>query len=257
MSNHRLLLTDKQTEDLIRMRDEKSLPWDEIGRNFGMNGEWARGVYRRARRTAPPVKKKVKPTTGGTMQQEDTRWQKTFRLGREICVWMIETCSQIAPVDVLIIPGNHDESRSFYLGDALYCWFRNNPNVRIDNSADKQKYYEFGKVMLGFAHGYDEDLKKLPFLMAVDQPEMWARTQYREWHTGDKHHKKDLLPKADESTGMVIRIMRSLAALDAWTFNKGYRSLRASEAFVWDPKCGLVAQYTALPEIESPTIPLR
>lgn len=195
------------------------------------------------------VDNKLNTTTKGTPQQEDTRWQKTYKMGREICVWMIETCSQVAPVDVLMIPGNHDEQRSFYLGDSLECWFNHNPNVRLDNNAAKQKYYAFGANLIGFAHGYDEKLSSLPFLMANDQSEMWAKSKYREWHTGDKHHKVDLITKGTEKPGMMVRILRSLAAEDAWTFNSGYRSLRASEAFLWHPDNGLIAQYTATPDL--------
>ena len=196
------------------------------------------------------VDNKFGTTTGGTPQQEDTRWQKTFRIGREICVWMIDTCAAIAPVDVLIIPGNHDEQRSFYLGDALECWYHNSQNVNIDNHAMKRKYYTFGKNLIGFTHGYDEKLDRLPLLMAIDQPHLWAESTYREWHTGDKHNRKDFIPKTDEGSGIVVRILRSLAVSDAWTFNKGYRSLRASESFLWHPDNGLLAQYTALPEVE-------
>jgi hypothetical protein len=194
------------------------------------------------------VDNKFNTTTGGTPQQESERWQKTFKRGREICTWIIDTCSQIAPVDVLIIPGNHDEQRSFYLGDALECWYHNNPNVLIDNRAAKRKYYSFGKNLIGYAHGYDEPLARLPLLMAIDEPQRWASSIYREWHTGDKHNKKDLVTKTDEGSGVVIRILRSLAASDAWTFNKGYRSLRASESFLWQADGGLIAQYTATPD---------
>ena len=195
------------------------------------------------------VDNKFNTTTNGTPQQEDTRWQKTFRKGRELCVWMIDTCSQIAPVDVLIIPGNHDQQRAFYLGDSLESWYHNSHDVTVNNEAVTTKYYNHGNTLLGFTHGADIKLDKLPFIMAYDKPDLWAKTKYREWHTGDKHHKKDLIPYADESSGMVIRIIRSLVAFDAWTFNSGYRSIRASESFLWSKDNGLVAQYTALPDM--------
>lgn len=195
------------------------------------------------------VDNKFNTTTGGTPQQEDTRWQKTFRAGRNICIWMIDTCAQIAPVDVLIVPGNHDEQRSFYLGESLDCWYNKNADVNIDNSAAKHKYYLFGANLIGFTHGYDEKLKDLPLLMAIDKPDLWAQSTYREWHTGDKHNKKDLTPNTDEGTGIVVRILRALAAQDAWTYNKGYRSLRSGEAFLWHPSNGLIAQFTATPDV--------
>lgn len=196
------------------------------------------------------VDSKFNTTTNGTSQQEDTRWQKTFRKGRELCVWMIDACAQVAPVDVIIVPGNHDQQRSFYLGDALECWYHDCQNVMVNNLAKSTKYYNYGLNLIGFNHGYDVPLTKLPTIMALDEPKLWAKTKFREWHTGDKHHKKELIPFADEGSGMVVRIIRSLASYDAWTFNSGYHALRASEAFLWSKNEGMIAQYTALPVIE-------
>lgn len=195
------------------------------------------------------VDNKENTTVHGTPQQEDTRWQKTFRMGREVCVQMIDMCASVANVDVMIIPGNHDEQRSFYLGDSLDCWYRNNKNVSINNSPAPRKYYLYGLNLIGFTHGYYEKLDRLPFVMPHEVPDLWAKSKYREWHTGDKHHKKDVLYYANEGSGMLVRILRSLSATDAWHFNKGYVGpLRAAEAFGWHPNEGLVAQYTATAE---------
>jgi hypothetical protein len=192
------------------------------------------------------VNSKTNTTVRGTPQQEDTRWQKTFRAGRVLATEMIDACAAIAPTDVLIIPGNHDEEKIFYLGDALTCWYHNNDNVSIDNCAASRKYYAYGKVLLGFTHGDAETAKKLPNLMQFEQPKMWGESLYREWHTGDKHHKMDYVLEVDEQVGMVVRILRSLVAADAWSFGKGFvGSQRAAEAFLWHPDNGLIAQFTA------------
>jgi hypothetical protein len=189
-------------------------------------------------------------TTKGTPQQEDTRWQKTFRAGRETAVEIIDTLSLIAPVDVIIVPGNHDEQRSFYLGDSLHSWYRNSQDVTIDNCAKHRKYYQFENNLIGFTHGSDEKLDKLPLLMALEEPNAWAKTKFREWHLGHLHNRKGFLsPDHDEGTGVMIRLLSSLASQDAWTFNSGYKSLRASQGFIWTPKDGLCAQFTALPDI--------
>ena len=138
------------------------------------------------------VNSKSNTTVGGTPQDEDTRWQKTFRAGRLLVVEMIDTCTAIAPTDVLLIPGNHDEEKIFYLGDALESWYHDNPNVSIDNLAKSRKYYPFGKVLLGFTHGNTTMMKKLPNLMQFEEPHLWGESLYREWHTGHWHHKADL-----------------------------------------------------------------
>ena len=197
------------------------------------------------------VNNKANTTANGTLQQEDTRWQKTFRAGRKIAIDMIDMCTSIAPTDVLLIPGNHDEEKIFYLGDALECWYHNNKNVHIDNLARSRKYYSYGKVLLGFTHGYNENIKKLPNLMQFEVPQLWGNSLYREWHTGDKHHKVDYLLEVEDQIGMVIRILRSLVPADAWTFSHGFVGVpRSAEAFLWHPENGLVAQFTSnvLPE---------
>jgi len=192
------------------------------------------------------VNSKINTTVRGTPQDEDTRWQKTFRAGRILATEMIDACTAIAPVDVLFIPGNHDEEKAFYLGDALECWYHNNGNVHIDNSAVSRKYYVFGKVLLGFTHGDTITIKKLPNLMQFEVPQLWGNSLYREWHTGDKHHKTDFVLEVEEQIGIVVRTLRSLVPADAWTFNNGFvGARRASEAFLWHPDDGLIAQFTA------------
>jgi hypothetical protein len=186
-------------------------------------------------------------TAHGTPQQEDTRWRKTFKVGWTLAADMINMCAQIAPVDVYIIPGNHDEERSYYLGEVLSALYMNSKNVCIENSPKARKYYEYGSNLIGMTHGYHEKITKLAQLMSFEVPEMWARTKHREWHTGDKHHKEDYVHKTHESdNGVVVRILRSLTTADAFHYNKGYvGALKASEAFLWNKENGLIAQFTS------------
>lgn len=194
---------------------------------------------------------KANTTTRGTPMQEDTRYQKTFRKGRQLAVKMIDKCSKIAPVDVIIVPGNHDETRSFFLGDALECWYHDSPNVTINNSPKSRKYYSYGKNLIGFTHGCFEKINSLPLIMAVEEPKLWAESEFREMHLGDRHHKEDIIHAANEGIGVTVRILRSLVPEDAWTFNNGYvGSLKAGEGFVWHPDKGLIAQFTASPVLE-------
>jgi hypothetical protein len=182
-------------------------------------------------------------TTKGTPQEEDTRWQKTFRTGRNLIVQAVTELATVAPVDVVIIPGNHDVERSFYLGDSLEAWFHNNENVHIDNSASPRKYYNYGKVLLGLTHGSEEPINNLPGIMAQEQPELWGKTLYREFHLGHLHHRKSkaFLPTT-EVQGTVVRYMSSLSGTDAWHHRKGYVGARRSaEALVWDKELGLEA----------------
>lgn len=186
-------------------------------------------------------------TAHGTKQQDDVRWQRTYTLGKKMIIQAVETMTTIAPVDLVIIKGNHDEERIFYFGDTLESWFHNNPNVTVDNRPLGRKYYSYGNVLLGLAHGYYERDSKLDALMAHKVPDLWVRSKYREWHLGDKHHKKDTLIKTDEfENGVMVRIFRSLADPSVWEFDKGFDgSLHAAEGLLWHKERGLKAQFTA------------
>lgn len=182
-------------------------------------------------------------TTNGTPQEEDLRWQKTFREGRQLLIKGINMLSQIAPVDVVIVPGNHDFERCFYLGDSLEGWFHNNENVTVDNKANPRKYYNYGLSLIGLTHGNNEKVQDLPLIMANECPELWSKTKFREFHLGHWHHKKEIKYKStDEYNGTTIRYMSSLCATDSWHHKKGYiTSKRTADAYIWDKEKGLVA----------------
>lgn len=191
-------------------------------------------------------------TTKGTPQEEDTRWQNTFRIGRKLVIKAINKLSLIAPVDVIMIPGNHDYEKNFYLGDSLEGWFHNNDNVSIDNSPSPRKYYRYGKVLIGFTHGSEEKLTDLPGIMAQEVPYLWGATLYREFHLGHLHQRKSraFLPTT-EVQGTVVRHMSSLSATDAWHHKKGYiGAVKSAEALIWDKELGLESNiYFNLPKI--------
>jgi len=193
------------------------------------------------------VDNKSNTTSAGTPQDEDARWKKTFVRGRQLIIEAIDTLMKIAPVDVLVVPGNHDVERAFYLGDALECWYHKCPNVKIDNSPKIRKYYQYGNCMIGYTHGRDEKTFELPHIMASEEPKMWSETKYREWHLGEIHHKKEIKwISTEEFKGTTVRFMRSLSGTDAWHYQKGYvSSLRAGEGFIWDKENGLICQFTA------------
>jgi hypothetical protein len=193
------------------------------------------------------VDNEANTTTGGTPQDEDTRWKKTFVDGRKLVIEAIDRMREIAPVDVPVIPGNHDAERAFYLGDSLECWYHGVSGVTIDNGAKIRKYYRYGSNLIGFTHGKDEKPEELPNIMASEVPEYWSSAKFREWHLGDKHHKRELhWQSTKEYKGVIVRYMRSLTATDVWHHKKGFiGNLRAGEAFVWSKDGGAIAQFTA------------
>lgn len=181
-------------------------------------------------------------TTKGTPLDTDSRFQKTYLAGRRLMIESIETLRQIAPVTVVMIPGNHDALSNFCLGDSLDCWYHATDDVTVMNAPSPRKYLQHGKVMLLWVHGNAGKLQNLPLLMATEQPQMFGTTTFREAHTGDKHQLR-----VQEHMGVRVRISPALCSADAWhSENMFVGNQRAAEAFVWHPEEGLVsiATYT-------------
>ena len=178
-------------------------------------------------------------TVSGTPQSEDDRWKKTFSHGRQLWVKIIEMCMQVAPVDILVIPGNHDEERVYYLGETLYAWFHACDSVYVDNSPTLRKYYKWGDCLIGYTHGDREAKGSLINIMATEKPIEWSRTKYREWHKGHLHAAKaTAFQILDEERGVREWVLPSLVAVDDWHAGKGYSSLRESIGMLWNKKAG-------------------
>jgi hypothetical protein len=177
-------------------------------------------------------------TTAGTPQDVDGRYQRTFVKTRQMITRALERTRLIAPVDAVLVPGNHDTLSTWHLGDSLECLFAKCADINVNNDPTMRKYYEWGRVMLLLTHGNKGKLQDYPLVMATEQPEMFGRTVHREAHTGDKHQLK-----VHELHGVRVRISPALCPPDAWHADSMYvGNPRSAEAFVWHAEEGLVGQ---------------
>ncbi len=173
-------------------------------------------------------------TTGGTLQDNDSRIHKMYLKGTELLIRTIDILSQFARVEAFLIPGNHDFLTSFYAVDKIASWFRNDPNVSVDASPKTRKYIKFGKCLIGFAHG-NEERKRIEGNMQVEVPQEWGSTKFREWHLAHLHSEK-----VKEIHGVKVRHLTSVTATDAWHYKKGYvGATPVSQSFIWDKEKGL------------------
>ena len=184
-------------------------------------------------------------TTKGTPQHDDVRWQSSFTLCRQMLVEVIDKLRLVAPVDVIIVPGNHDYERMFYIGDAIYSWYHSCEEVKVDNRPSPRKYIEYGKTLIGFTHGNSEKHADLPLIMAKEKPQEWAKAEYTEWHTGHLHKNKSLnWVDIDERFGTIVRILPSLSGTDSWHHEKGYiGNIRSAQAYAWSREYGYRGQF--------------
>jgi len=186
-------------------------------------------------------------TAHGTRQDVDTRPHRIFRRGWQLLVEGVDRLAEIAPVDVVVIPGNHDTLSMFHVGEVLDAWYHKTDRVQIDNSPRSRKYVEYGQNLLGFCHGGKEDPKPddLPLIMATQEKEAWARTTHHEFHLGHFHTKRETKYLAgDTHKGVIVRVIPSLCGTDKWHFDKGFvENPRAAEAYLYDHEAGYRGHY--------------
>jgi len=168
-------------------------------------------------------------TTKGTSQQDSAGWQETFVGYCNLMVRAINFLARTAPVDVVVIQGNHDYERMFYSGEFLRAFFLNDERVTIDNGYDSRKYYKYGNNMIMFTHGDKEKKAEMPLIMATEQPQMFAETKHREVHCGHLH--KEMV---NEYRGIKVRFIPSICGNDEWHKMMGYEAKRTGQAHIWN-----------------------
>lgn len=178
-------------------------------------------------------------TWSGTQVDTDSRYCKVYTTARKMLTDTIEQLRQIAPVDVKMVPGNHDTASTFCLGDSLFCWFSRYSDVHVDNEPTMHKIVEWGDVFLALIHGHLGKRADFGIWMASTFPEIFGRTKFREIHTGHRHQSA-----LEEKYGIRVRTFASLSAADEWhASNLLTGNLRTAEALVFNKTEGLVGQF--------------
>lgn len=176
-------------------------------------------------------------TTKGTFVSTDGRYQKTFVTVRETITTAIERLRKLAPVKVVMIPGNHDTLSVWHLGDSLECYFANYDDVEVDNRPTQRKYHRHGDVLLCFTHGDKGKREDYPLLIATERAKDFGETRFREIHTGHIHQ-----TKLQEWHGVRVRILPSLSPPDAWHAENAFTGQqRNAEGYIWNEKEGLLS----------------
>ena len=180
-------------------------------------------------------------TTAGTPQDTDGNFSQIFSEGCDLAVKYIDMLRQVAPVEIILMAGNHDRQSSLSILNYLYAWYRNCPDVIVRRSPAPRQYLVYGKSLLGFTHGDKPKLKDLPALMSIEAKKEWGNSENRMWFTGDKHHEMTL-----DFGGVQIYQMPCLSGEDRWHVQSGYTmSRKALSAYLIDIENGMFASVFA------------
>lgn len=162
-------------------------------------------------------------TTRGTSQDVDGRFSKVLATGTLAAVWAVEQLATLAPVQVELLPGNHDRTMAECLCHILAARFHHTDRVTVGLEPRTRKYVRFGTNLIGLAHGDLVKPENLPALMPVDAKRDWADTSTHEWLTGHGHRSQKWTTRdTDTQQGTVVRQLRALTRTDLWHFDHGY-----------------------------------
>ena len=184
-------------------------------------------------------------TYAGTPQDSDSRFYKIVKTVKNILINTINQLSSIAPVDVIIVSGNHDTETMFMIGEMLDAYYYNNEKVSVDNSAKQRKYYKYGVNGFQYTHGNEEKHSELGLIFATEEPNLWAETKFRMCKLGHFHkNKKTEYVSVDEHQGFQVQILPSLSGSDAWHKSKGYMSKKQAKGFLYHKEKGQIGEFT-------------
>jgi hypothetical protein len=178
-----------------------------------------------------------KTTTKGTPQTDTVEWFESFRIYSQTLIEAVDLLSEIAPVEVVVIQGNHDYERMFYVGEVLQAYYSKNEKVSVDNSAEPRKHVTFGNVHIMYTHGDNEKHSELPIIMATEKSVEFALAKHREVHCG--HFHKEMI--VDDIRGIKIRFLPSICTTDEWHKKMGYQNYRCAQGLLWHKDRGLEA----------------
>ena len=184
----------------------------------------------------------------------DDRLSKVIEHCEAATVKAILMCREVAPVEVIWIPGNHDPHASYWMSRVIATYFKDDPHIIVDNSPAPQKARAWGDLLVGWAHNSSGRVAApLVNLLAQYFPKEWGESRYREWHTGHKHKKNEtkFMP-VDTIGGVLIRQIPAMSTVDYWhTENVFTDAVPACESFLWHKQTGVEGHFTA--NVEYPT----
>lgn len=185
-------------------------------------------------------------TEAGTPQDFDGRYEKMSAIMEESVIRAVSEARKLAPVTVKWVGGNHDRVTSMWLCRCIHWAFESDRHVTVDTAACPVKYMQFGKCLIGMAHGDAPKKKALMNLMPVERADDWAKSKAcREWLTGH-FHQQEITERigTNEEAGQVFRVLPSLCGTDSWHYRNGYSmSRKATQNYIYSYEYGLTAMF--------------
>lgn len=186
-------------------------------------------------------------TTNHTPQQVNTNWDVAYEKVFDAMVKSINYLRNFSSkVRVVLVQGNHDRTKSYYLAHALEVYFKPDPCVIFDRTSNLKKVVTYGNSFIGFNHGNNIN-DKLPLAFATEFSTEWGACKYHDILLSDKHHNNEKVFKSNQTQnefqGVRVRILPSLSGTDRWHSDNLYRSRQSGIALIYDKQKGKNAEF--------------
>ena len=182
-------------------------------------------------------------TTKGTPLDTDGSFARIFIEWCGLYEEIIGILAEVAPVEIVTLPGNHDRVASMMLVHWLAARHRDDPRVIARSAVTQRSYHLHGESLIGFAHGDGMKDDKIPLIMASEASEAWGKSRHRLVLTGHLH-----TDRSNEFAGVRVIHMPCLATADRWHHRNGYvGNTKAIAAYIVDDSEGLIATLPVQP----------
>lgn len=179
-------------------------------------------------------------TTRGTVQDNDGTPQEMLVSGCELMEDLVDTLRQVAPVELVLMSGNHDRMMGLSILLVLKALYKDCKDVTVHNDRTPRVYVTYGKNLMAFIHGDGvHRINDIGALMAVEASEDWHKCHHRTAYTGHLHHEK---VEVHATYGLTKRQLPSLSGTDRWHARKGYVAApKFLPIYVHDKERGVIA----------------
>jgi len=187
-------------------------------------------------------------TTNGTPQEVASTLPEIIDEGQQLAIHVIDQYRQIAPVEIMLTPGNHDEALSHTLINFIKAYYNETSDVEIHEGSENHQYRvyaQYGNTLIGASHGQSERRSNISEIMAQEQRDAWGNTEHSIYLVGHKHNEKTT--QSDISGTMVYQVP-SIAEQNTWEHKNGYIKRSALSCHIINKQSGVDAIEYAVPE---------
>ena len=176
-------------------------------------------------------------TTKGTPQENILSYHEAFT---QVCnheIDMIRTMLGYSLfVDVVFVPGNHDEYAGWHLVSWLNVYFKDIDRVTFEISPKYRKYVGYGRSAMMFNHGDTIKPERLVTIFPIEFKDEWSSFDYFYIFTGDKH-----VAVSQDFNGIEFYRLSALSTVSSkWEDKNGYLGRRPCvTAFLIDEDEGM------------------